>query len=559
MENVTRDGVFACMREVMAGTIYRFPNAQELWLEYRSATEKNLLQVSPELEKALRVKDVRTDSGVAPITVLTKPWACPGRCVYCPTEVRMPKSYISSEPAAARALSLKFDPYQQVAQRVKALERNGHEAKKIELIIKGGTWSNYPWNYRRWFIKRCFDAANELPLLTQEGSDEADPTEPSSPPLTPPSPEGEGLAEALKKNESAAYRIIGLTIETRPDWVNAEEIKRLREIGCTRVELGVQTLRDEILQLTKRGHTVADVERATVLLKTAGFKVDYHFLPGQPGMTPKKDLEDFETLFGDARFRPDMIKIYPCVVLPNSELKEWADRGEFTPLDGRELIDLLVEMKSRVPRYCRISRLIRDFPSKDISFGNKVTNLREYLTQEMERRGLSCRCLRCREVGHTKIDTNVATKFFIEEYESAGGRELFLTIEDEARKAVFAFLRLRLPQLSSRPSRARGETFQSEDPSTLLEMTSIYNSFPVLRDAAIVRELHTYGTALDLKQTRSDAAQHKGYGRRLMEEAEKIAAQEGYEKMAVISGIGVRAYYEMLGYEEQDTYMVKKI
>lgn len=574
MENVTRDGVFACMREVMAGTIYRFPNAQELWLEYRSATEKNLLLVSPELEKALRVKDVRTDSGVAPITVLTKPWACPGRCVYCPTEVRMPKSYISSEPAAARALSLKFDPYQQVAQRVQALERNGHEAKKIELIIKGGTWSNYPWNYRKWFIKRCFDAANELPLPTKEGSDEADPTDPGSPPLTPPSQGGEGLARALKINESAAYRIIGLTIETRPDWVNAEEIVRLREIGCTRVELGVQTLRDEILQLTKRGHIVADVERATVLLKTAGFKVDYHFLPGQPGMTPKKDLEDFETLFGDARFRPDMIKIYPCVVLPNSELKEWADRGEFTPLDGRELIDLLVEMKSRVPRYCRISRLIRDFPSKDISYGNKVTNLREYLAQEMERRGLSCKCLRCREVGHTKIDTNVATKFFVEEYESAGGRELFLTIEDEARKAVFAFLRLRLPGVHN-PSQpplslrggdnipplglrgGEGELLEKDDFQS--ESEKIYSSFPVLRDAAIVRELHTYGTALDLKQTRSDAAQHKGYGRRLMDEAEKIAAREGYEKMAVISGIGVRAYYEMLGYELEDTYMTKQL
>ncbi len=550
-ENITRDGVFACMREVMAGTEFRFPNAQELWREYRSAVSLNLLKQDPELEKVLRVKDVRTDSGVAPITVLTKPWACPGRCVYCPTEIRMPKSYISSEPAAARALNLKFDPYQQVAQRVQALERNGHEAKKIELIIKGGTWSNYPWNYRRWFIKRCFDAANELPDCTNEWQEEAE--------------TGDAFDASLEQNETAAYRIIGLTIETRPDWVNAEEIKRLREIGCTRVELGVQTLRDDVLKLTKRGHTVADVERATVLLKTAGFKVDYHFLPGQPGMTPKKDLEDFETLFRDSRFRPDMIKIYPCVVLPNSELKEWADRGDFTPLDGRELIDLLVEMKARVPRYCRISRLIRDFPSKDISSGNKVTNLREYLAQEMERRGLACQCLRCREVGHTKIDTNVATQFFVEEYESAGGRELFLTIEDEARKAVFAFLRLRLPGAHN-PSRPplilRGGDILPPlglrgGEGELRE--KIYSAFPVLRNAAIVRELHTYGTALDLKQTRSDAAQHKGYGRRLMEEAEKIAACEGYEKMAVISGIGVRAYYEMLGYEKEDTYMVKKL
>jgi elongator complex protein 3 len=537
----TRHDLQTVMRGMCAGTQYRFPNSQELWLAYRALLDAKQLNRNDTLERVLRVKDVRTDSGVAPITVLTKPWACPGHCVYCPTEARMPKSYISSEPAAARALSLDFDPYRQVTQRVGALERNGHEAKKIELIIKGGTWSAYPWKYRQWFIKRCFDAANHL---------------------------GRGkiryptLKASLKANEKAGYRIIGLTIETRPDRINAEEIKRLREIGCTRVELGVQTLSDKILDLTKRGHKVADVIRATALLKTAGFKVDYHILPGQPGSTPKRDLDDFRRVFADPDFRPDMVKLYPCVVMQGSELFEWTERGDFKPLEGKKLRDLLIEMKTLVPRYCRISRMIRDFPAKDISSGTKITNLRDEIAREMKKRGLACVCLRCREVGHVSAlkgsDYDLKTCLFEEWYDNAGGREVFLSIEDKERKAVFAFLRLRLPPIR-RPERSAAESKDlSKDSSTALGMTSIHNDFPVLKNSAIVRELHTYGTALNLKQTRSDAAQHKGYGKMLMLEAEKIAKREGYAKVAVISGVGVREYYKMLGYRLKDTYMMKR-
>lgn len=521
------------LRVACAGTAYRFPAAQELWTAYRRLVADKTIEANPGLERVLRVKDVRTDSGVAPITVLTKPWACPGKCVYCPTEARMPKSYISSEPAAARALSLDFDPYRQVAQRVGALERNGHEAKKIELIIKGGTWSAYPWKYRQWFIKRCFDAANHIGRGKKRYST---------------------LRASLKANEKAGYRIIGLTIETRPDRIIAEEVKRLREIGCTRVELGVQTLSDDVLKLTKRGHTVTDVIRATALLKTAGFKVDYHILPGQPGSTPKRDLKDFRRVFADPDFRPDMVKLYPCVVMKGSELYEWTERGDFKPLEGKRLRDLLIGMKTLVPRYCRISRMIRDFPAKDISSGTKVTNLRDEISREMGKRGLACACLRCREVGHVTelkgTDYDLKTRLFEEWYDNAGGREVFLSVEDKERKAVFAFLRLRLPTFSVIPAKAGIRNPETE---------KILSSFPVLREAAIVRELHTYGTALDLKQTRSDAAQHKGYGKMLMLEAEKIAKREGYPKIAVISGIGVREYYKMLGYRLKDTYMAKKI
>lgn len=545
LESPTRQDVQNEMRRICAGTEFRFPNSQELWVAYRSLLEKKKLKKNEALEKVLRVKDVRTDSGVAPITVLTKPWACPGRCVYCPTEVRMPKSYISSEPAAARALSLDFDPYKQVTQRVGALERNGHQANKIELIIKGGTWSNYPWNYRKWFIKRCFDAANHLTKHVTHNTKHRTryPT----------------LASSLKANEKAGYRIIGLTIETRPDWVDAEEIKRLREIGCTRVELGVQTLTDKILELTKRGHKVEDVIRATALLKTAGFKVDYHILPGQPGSTPKRDLEDFRRVFADPDFRPDMVKLYPCVVMKGSELFKWNEKGDFKPLEGKKLRELLIDMKTLVPRYCRISRMIRDFPAKDISSGTKVTNLRDEISREMKERGLACVCLRCREAGHVpevlSTKYQVPTCLFEEWYDNAGGREVFLSIEDKERKAVFAFLRLRLPPLGLRGG--EGELLKENKFQAHFE--KIYSAFPILRGSAIVRELHTYGTALNLKQTRSDAAQHKGYGRMLMEEAEKIAKREGYDKVAVISGIGVRAYYKMLGYKLKDTYMVKKM
>ncbi len=527
---LTRKDVMMTIRKTIKNTNYAFPTSTQLWEAYRELLQEGFAK-NENIERALRVKDVRTDSGVAPITVLTKPYPCPGNCVYCPTEYRMPKSYISSEPAAARALSLEFDPYEQVKQRVQALERNGHTANKIELIVKGGTWSAYPKDYREWFITRCFEAANELgntPLSKGNNHTECD------------------LENSQLINQTAAYRIIGLTIETRPDHITAEEVIHLRNLGVTRVELGLQIINDRILKLTGRGTTVADSANAIALLKAAACKVDVHIMPGQPGATLKDDLDSFKLLFDDTRFRPDMIKIYPCVVLPNSELYEWFKRGDFKPLEGHDLRELLIQMQSQIPYYCRVSRLIRDFPTQDIAEGNKQSNLRESLESEMKRRGIFCKCLRCREVGHVPGDHGQdKTRLFEERYENAGGTEVFLSVENEDRTAVFGFCRLRLPDTPPLILRGGWE--------------ELYDQFPILKSSAQIRELHTYGTALNLNRQDSTASQHKGYGRKLMARAEQIAKSEGYKKMIVISGIGVREYYKSLGYDLNDTYMAKII
>lgn len=539
LEMPSRKDVMMTIRKTIKDTNYAFPTSIQLWEAYRELLQEGLVK-NDAIERALRVKDVRTDSGVAPITVLTKPYPCPGNCVYCPTEYRMPKSYISSEPAAARALSLEFDPYEQVRQRVQALERNGHTANKIELIVKGGTWSAYPKDYREWFIARCFEATNELTPPNLPLSENGQTNSPSM------TREGSGVGLAQSANQTAAYRIIGLTIETRPDHITAEEVIHLRQLGVTRVELGLQIINDRVLKLTGRGTTVADAANAIALLKAAAFKVDVHILPGQPGASLKDDLDSFKLLFDDPHFRPDMIKLYPCVVLPNSELYEWTKRGDFKPLEGKELRELLIEMQTMIPYYCRVSRLIRDFPTADIAEGNKQTNLRESIESEMKKRGLSCKCLRCREVGHVPGDhTHDKTKIFEEYYENAGGTEVFLSVENEDRTAVFGFCRLRLPDAPPLDLRGGWE--------------ELYDQFPILKTSAQIRELHTYGTALNINEQDASASQHKGYGRKLMARAEEIAKSKGYKNMAVISGIGVRGYYQTLGYHLEDTYMIKAL
>lgn len=528
-KDLSQKALDAAIRTQLRKTNFQFPTIARLVKTYRELTKTHPRDLG--LERLLRCKTVRTDSGVAPITLLTKPYACPGKCVYCPTEARMPKSYVASEPAAARALQLKFDPYTQVVQRVQALERNGHDAKKIELIIKGGTWSAYPWTYRKWFVKRCFDAANHLSVSKRKARFGS-------------------LASSQKANESAEYRMIGITIETRPDWITPKEIVRLRELGVTRVELGVQALDDKILELTKRGHTVEHTVQATALLKAAAFKTDYHILPGQPGSTVARDIEMFDQLFSDERFCPDMIKLYPCVVLPSAELAEWHARGEFKALEGEELIEMLVRMQSVIPRYCRVSRLIRDFPSFEISAGNKVTNLRDVIEVRMKERGIQCQCLRCREAGHRPpFAADTKLKVFSDVYRNAFGTEYFLSVEDEARTTVVSFLRLRLPDRKP----------VVDNPKTKKMLDEVSRELPELKDCALIRELHTYGQALTLADSRMGAPQHRGWGKVLMAEAEKIARQEGYAGLIVISGVGVREYYRKRGFRLVGTYMKKKI
>ena len=497
---------------------------------YRQELAGGMRQANKPLERILMLNAIRSTSGIATVTVITEPYACPGRCVYCPTETRAPKSYLANEPAVMRAIRNDYDPYRQVTSRLKALHDTGHATDKIELIIKGGTWSFYPERYQRWFIQRCVDAANDF----GEGSrveGERDNGSGPSPFTLHPSP----LAEAHQRNETAAHRIIGVTIETRPDYVDETEIRRLRELGVTRVELGAQILNDRILELIVRDHTTVEIRQATQLLRDAGFKVAYHIMPNLPGATLEDDLASFRGLFEDPAYRPDTLKLYPCVVVKSAELYQWWQDGRYQPYDDDTLVELLIAMKRLVPPYVRIERVIRDIPSTSIQAGCKITNLREEVQRRMRVKGLRCRCIRCRQVRDGAPGTFTLVR---RDFEASGGQEAFLSFEDAATDRLACLLRLRFPS----PLRNHHPHWMS-----------------VLEGAALVRELHTYGHHVGIHQHADDAAQHRGFGKRLIEEAERIASQEwGCARIAVIAGVGVREYYRRLGYDLRDTYMVKE-
>jgi elongator complex protein 3 len=477
------------------------------------------------VERILRLNAIRSQSGIATLTVITKPFPCPGRCVYCPTEARAPKSYLTNEPAVMRALRSDYDPYGQVHDRLLALHQTGHATDKIELIVKGGTWSFYPVSYQRWFIRRCFEAANagtadHAPQNRETDGGDADATL---------------LLEAHRQNEAAAGRIIGLTIETRPDYVSAGEILRLRELGVTRVELGVQSLEEAVLERIVRDHGVAEVRQATRLLKDAGFKVAYHLMPNLPGATPESDLESARRLFEDADFQPDAVKLYPCVVVESAQLHQWWRDGRYEPYSDETLITLLADIKRLVPPYVRIERVIRDIPSTSIAGGCQLTNLRETVLSRMRAQGLHCRCIRCRQVREPLPGDYQPVR---RTFEASGGMEEFLSFEDAAQDRLAALLRLRIPAADS----------------------GAPSIFPELTGSAIVRELHAYGEHLPLGGRSVLAVQHQGFGQRLLECAESIARDTyGLGRIAVISGIGARGYYRKFGYTLCGTYMVKPL
>ncbi|HEX9779619.1 MAG TPA: tRNA uridine(34) 5-carboxymethylaminomethyl modification radical SAM/GNAT enzyme Elp3 [bacterium] len=490
-----------------------------LLARYRADVAHGSRSRSERLERALRLNAVRSHSGIATVTVITKPFPCPGRCVYCPTEARAPKSYLTNEPAMRRAVRNEYDPFRQVSSRLEALADTGHATDKIELIVKGGTWSFYPEDYQVEFIQRCFEAATAFGLEHQNGH-----------PAT-----RDTLDAAQRANETAASRIIGLTIETRPDYIAPEELRRLRRLGVTRVELGVQTLDEAVLALTVRDHGTAEVRTATRLLKDAAFKVAYHLMPNLPGATPDGDLASMRRLFDDPAYQPDAIKIYPCVVIESAELYQWWRDGRHRPYDDETLIELLAAMKALAPPHVRIERVIRDIPSTSIRAGCAVTNLREEVHRRMRARGQACRCVRCRQV---QGDAAGAFTLVRREYGASDGTEMFLSMEDADSDRLASLLRLRRPSPSA--WRALG--------------------LPALEGAALIRELHSYGPHLALHERRESAVQHQGFGRRLLQEAERIAREEfGAERLAVISGIGAREYYRKLGYALSGTYMVKAL
>jgi elongator complex protein 3 len=477
----------------------------------------------PDLLARIRMKPIRTLSGVTTVTVLTKPYPCPGKCIFCPTDVRMPKSYLPDEPGAARAFQNDFDPYRQVRSRLEAYEAVGHPIDKIELLILGGTWSAYRRDYQEWFIRRCFDAMNETEATT--------------------------LEEAQQVNETAAHRNVGLVIETRPDEITPKEIAWLRKLGVTKVQLGIQSLDDEILQLNQRGHSAAQALRAATLLRAAGFKIVAHWMPNLLGATPEKDRADFARLWLEAGagwgLCPDEIKIYPTQLLELADLYAYWQRGEYQPYSTETLIDLIADVKPTIPEYCRVNRVIRDIPSTHVVEGNKRTSLRQDVLAELARRGQACRCIRCREIGGHPVDP-ASLELIDRVYHPANAEEHFLHFRTPGKLAsggdrIAGYLRLSLPDC--------GEKYV-----TVPEL-----ELPDLENAALIREVHVYGQALAVGSEAPGAAQHMGLGTALLERASEIARSRGYTRLAVISAIGTRRYYEARGFAPGELYLIKPL
>ncbi len=473
----------------------------------RLPSNAEILTFVPEDQKRkmldiLKLKPTRTLSGVAPIAVMTSPAECPhGRCLYCPGGVERgtAQSYTGREPAALRAEAHKFDPYEQVKSRIEQLDAIGHCTDKIDLIIMGGTFTARDRTYQKWFVQRCFDAMNSMP--------------------------SKSIEEAHKMNENAAHRCIGLTVETRPDWFREEHVQNALFLGATRVELGVQTLFDDVLEKVERGHKVQDTIEATKEAKNAGLKVCYHIMPGLPGSTPERDIEVFRRLFECEEFRPDMLKIYPTVVVEGTKLYEMWRQGEYEPYDLDTVVRIVAEAKHIIPPYVRVQRIQRDIPAPLIDAGVKKGNLRQIVRGYMKEHGMKCRCIRCREVARVKGKIgHVEMRYH--EYRASGGREMFLSLEAEDGDAIIGYARLRSAEASQ---------------------------------YAYVREVKVFGEVVPIGDKGGRRWQHRGFGRQLMSECEELAREWGYEGVRVTSGVGVREYYRALGYSLEGPYMVKNI
>ncbi len=491
------------------------PLNSSLLKDYHRLVNSKRIKKNASVEGVLRIRKIRSLSGIVVVSVLTKPYRCPGKCLYCPKQAGAPKSYLKEEPAVARAISLNYDPQKQVRARIRALEETGHSTDKIDLRIIGGTWSYYPKKYQNWFIKKCFEACQKNRK-----------------------PRPQALERIQKRNEGTKHRIIGITIETRPDYISKAEIKRLRNLGVTRVELGIQSIYDDVLEANERGHGVKETIEATKLLKDAGFKICYQMMPNLFLSSKKRDIDMFKELFSNQDFCPDYLKIYPCAVLKEAKLYTFWEKKLYRPYNLKELIKILAEIKKTVPVWCRIQRIIRDIPSNYIpQGGTKTSNLRQILSEIQKKEGWRCKCIRCREI---KDDYNPKEKihFFREDYSSSCGREIFLSIENKGRTKLYSLLRLRIPS----------QCFEKKK-----------HFISCLNQASIIREMHTYGIVVPISK-KQNAPQHKGLGKKLIRRAESITKKEfGLKKIAVISGVGVRNYYKKMGYKLEKTYMIKNL
>ncbi len=539
-----------------------FFSRAEIIAGYRRFFDDGSLGVSSEdFLACVRRRPIRTQSGVTPLTVLTKPFPCPGKCVFCPNDVRMPKSYLADEPGAQRAAANRFDPYLQTWNRLAAYRAIGHPTHKVEIIVLGGTWSFYPEPYQIWFVTRCFEALNDFGAGRDRRS-EIEPTAPLFDALPAridarehhsnpynrivqdflreqqagalcPSDESaawDRLEAAQQENVGAGCRSVGLVVETRPDSVNEDEVIRIRRLGATKVQLGIQSLDDAVLTANRRGHDVATTRRAVGLLRRGGFKIHAHWMPNLLGSSPADDLRDFARLFSDPAIRPDELKIYPCSLIQSAELVHYHDRGEWHPYTQDELLEVLASTLAEVPRYCRVTRVIRDISSDDIVTGNKLTNFRQLAEQEIARRGGVCRDVRAREIRSDDFDAEMlALRATV--YDAQVSEEHFLefvTPEDR----IVGFLRLSLP---------REQSF-----------------VPELGGSAVIREVHVYGASLGLGDRSGDKPQHRGLGGRLVEEAARRAREAGYPSLAVISAVGTRDWYRRLGFETSGLYQKRR-
>ncbi len=467
----------------------------------------------------LRRKNVRTISGVTVVAVMTKPYPCPQPepCAYCPggPTQGVPQSYTGFEPAAMRGLQNSFDPHKQVTQRIQQIEAIGHNVDKIELIIMGGTFPATPLYYQTWFIQRCLDA------ITNKKSSNLD--------------------EAKRNAETSIVRNVGITVETRPDWAKETHADKMLEMGVTRVEMGVQNPSDRIYQQVGREHTVQDVIDSTRILKDAGLKIVYHLMPGLPGSNIQNDYETFKDVFENPSYKPDMIKIYPCLVLKGTKAFEWFQQGHYTPYNTEEAANLIARVKAVVPPWIRIMRVQRDIPARLIMAGVKKSHLREIVQQQMTSHGTKCRCIRCREIGHKTPNANNRKRqdrisILSTRYEASEGNEIFISAEDTENDALIGYLRLRIPS-----EKAHRQEIKANP-------------------CSIVRELHVYGPLVPVGKHNVNAWQHKGYGSVLLAEAERKTREDhGLKRILVISALGTKQYYEKFGYTQCGVYMAKNL
>ena len=508
-------------------------------LEYAKPEEKELVS------GILKKKPTRTMSGVAIVAVMCHPHKCPhGRCFYCPESDIAPPSYTGEEPAALRGRMYEFHPYVQCFNRLKQLKKIGHPIDKVELIIMGGTFPSRDLSYQQWFVSQCLKAMCDFGLIMENKPtnydynldyDEIRQFEKGVLKTYPPN-DYVLIEDVQKVNENSKVRCVGMTFETRPDYCKIDHINRMLDFGVTRVELGVQTLSDDLYVKIKRGHTIADVIEANQLLRDSAIKVAMHMMPGLFS-DQKQDLKMFKQLFTDDNFKPDMLKIYPCLVTKGSELYDMWERGEYAPYTDEEAVELITKVKAILPKWVRTMRIQRDIPSTLIEAGVKKSNLGELVYNNLEREHINCQCIRCREIGHKKTSQENSLdeyELFKEKYVACNGEEYFLSIEDYNEESIAGFIRLRLPSK---------DHFRDE----------------ITDSTALIRELHVYGNMIKIGGKNPKIGQHTGFGERLLKEAENIEIDNGKDEVAIISGIGTRNYYRKFGYEKVGPYMKKKI